>query len=91
VTTNIVAAGFLTIPQFLNNGLPFCEDFNEEALCGIAPNDNACDNLKPNFDDFPGFSTVCGDGLVDAFEDCDNGTLNGPPPATCSTSCRSNN
>lgn len=91
VTTNIVAAGFLTLPQFLNNGLPYCEDFNEEALCGIAPNGNACDNLKPNFDDFPGFSTVCGDGLVDAFEDCDNGTLNGPPPATCSTICRSNN
>jgi hypothetical protein len=90
VTTNIVTAGFLTIPSFLNNGLPYCEDFNEEALCGLGPNGNTCDNLTPNFDSFPQFSTVCGDGQVDAFEDCDDGTLNGSPPARCSSTCRSN-
>jgi hypothetical protein len=91
VTTNIVAAGFLTIPAFMNNGLPYCEDFNEEILCGAALNNIACEDLKPNFDDFPQFSTICGDGLIDAFEDCDNGLLNGPPPASCSAICRSNN
>jgi hypothetical protein len=90
VTTAIVSSGFLTIPGFLNNGEPYCEDFNEMELCAAASNNNACLNLKPNFDNFPEFSTICGDGQVDAFEDCDDGTANGPPPAPCSSICRNN-
>jgi hypothetical protein len=61
-------------------------------LCGTATypfNIDAC--LNPTtLDNFPVFETVCGDGQTDSFEDCDNGTLNGPPPATCSTTCRNN-
>jgi hypothetical protein len=91
VTSNIVAAGFLPIPLFVNNGTPFCEDFNEGILCNAPSDINACANPHDNFDTFPGFTTVCGDGQIDSFEDCDNGTLNGPPPATCSAICRFNN
>ena len=90
MTTNIVAVGFLAIPSFVNAGQPFCEDFNEAAICGAASNNNACLGMTPNLDDFPDFNTVCGDSVRDAFEDCDNGSNNGPPPATCSTLCRNN-
>ncbi|MBV9948777.1 MAG: hypothetical protein JOZ69_18155 [Myxococcales bacterium] len=81
--------GTLTV----NNGEPYCEDFNEVALCGAAgPNSNACatapaNNLDPSTFNF---NTTCGDGVVQAYEDCDNGAANGPLPATCSTTCRFN-
>src|SRR5262249_26218571 len=35
-------------------------------------------------------ATTCGNGVVEAFEDCDTGGSNGPPPAGCSTVCRTN-
>jgi hypothetical protein len=91
VTSNIVAAGFLPIPTFVNNGKPFCEDFNESALCGAPLNNDACLDPTPNLDAFPEFSTICGDGQVDSFEDCDNGTLNGTLGNSCSTTCRNLN
>jgi hypothetical protein len=90
VTTSIVAAGFLPISPSVNSGLPFCEDFNEKAQCGATENNNACADPHVNIPNFPGFNTVCGNADIDALEDCDNGTDNGPPPATCSTSCRFN-
>jgi hypothetical protein len=89
VTTAVAGAGFVQIGAFVNNGEPFCEDFNEVMLCGAASNNDAC--LIPNSLNFPAYETVCGDGQVDAYEDCDNGTQNGPPPAACSTTCRFNN
>jgi hypothetical protein len=91
LTTNLVAAGFIHIPALVNGGRPFCEDFNEATLCGAPTNVDACGQPKANFDHFPAFETVCGDGRVDAFEDCDNGMDNGAAPATCSTSCRFHN
>jgi hypothetical protein len=91
LTANIVAAGFVQIPAVVNDGKPFCEDFNEAALCGAPTNVDACGEPKANFDQFPAFGTVCGDGHLDAFEDCDNGVANGAVPATCSSSCRVHN
>ncbi len=35
-------------------------------------------------------SPICGNGVVESGEQCDNGTSNGPCPATCSTSCTTN-
>jgi hypothetical protein len=91
VTANIAAAGFLPIFQFINNGLPFCEDFNEQLLCGAPVNNNACQDPTPNLDNFTGFSTVCGNGDIDSYEDCDNGLLNGTPGNPCSNTCRNVN
>jgi hypothetical protein len=90
VTTAVATSGFIQIGPFVNAGEPFCEDFNEVALCGAASNNDACVAVPTNLNNFPAFETVCGDGNVDAYEDCDNGTANGPPPAMCSTTCRNN-
>jgi hypothetical protein len=91
VTSAVAAAGFIPIFPQVNLGEPFCEDFNEFNLCGIGSgNVDTCTTAPTNLDNFPTFDTVCGDGNVDSYEDCDNGTHNGPPPATCSTTCRFN-
>jgi hypothetical protein len=90
VTNAIAAAGFVQIGAFVNNGEPFCEDFNEQMLCGASSNVDSCLTNTPNLNQFPDFETVCGDGQVDSYEDCDQGTRNGPPPALCSTTCRIN-
>jgi hypothetical protein len=90
VTNAVAASGFIQIGAFVNNGEPFCEDFNEQMLCSPAvANVDAC-LVKPNLDNWTAFDTVCGDGNTDVYEDCDMGNLNGPPPATCSTTCRNN-
>jgi hypothetical protein len=92
VTAAVASSGFVQIPSFVNAGEPYCEDFNETMLCGASSypfNIDACLNATP-LDNFPVFDTVCGDGQRDSFEDCDDGPLNGPPPATCSTTCRNN-
>ena len=93
VTSAVASAGFIQLPSFVNLGEPFCEDFNEQVMCGTsAPNNDSCaNNIPTTFDNFPDFEAVCGDGQVDSYEDCDQGTLNGPPPAVCSTTCRFNN
>ena len=90
LTANLSAAGFLPLPPAINQGKPFCEDFDEASLCGTAANVDACKNPTTNFDQFPSFETICGDGQIDAYEDCDNGVANGAPPASCSSSCRLN-
>jgi hypothetical protein len=93
MTANVgPVAGFVPLPSFVNNAEPFCECFNQQALCTGAPAfNNACLNPPGNLDNFPGFVSCCGDGLLDSYEDCDNGSANGPLPAACSTTCRLNN
>jgi hypothetical protein len=93
VTSAVASAGFIQLPSFVNQGEPFCEDFDEQMLCGgSTPNNDTCiNNLPTNFKNFPSFESVCGDGQVDAYEDCDDGLGNGPPPAACSQTCRFNN
>jgi len=78
------------------NGRPFCEDFNEGMLCNhdAGANVNACAHNDNTDGGIPGTaagtSTVCGNGIVEPFEDCDNGTGNAAAPAACSTICRFN-
>ena len=73
-----------------NAASPYCEDFNEQLLCGQAQNTNACDGNGAV--GMPTPSTVCGNGVVEAYEDCDDGTanLNGGAAGTCSLICRFN-
>jgi cysteine-rich repeat protein len=66
---------------------PYCEDFNEVALCGAAgPNTNACAN-NPGTLQGAATSTTCGNGAVERFEECDDGPLNGTA-GHCTTTCR---
>ena len=79
---------------------PFCEDFNQSLVCGSgAPtNDNACfRNPSTVANDIAAGSanpantvnsTVCGNGVVEAFEECDPGAGATAATATCSTTCR---
>jgi hypothetical protein len=100
MTTNAASAitkfGFIDIAPTVHGGEPYCEDFNEQVVCGQGSNVNGCPSTVPaNFSNFPTFSTTCGDGHVDPYEDCDPGA---PLPAadptcvggagTCSATCR---
>jgi hypothetical protein len=75
---------------------PFCEDFNEQTVCQRSTNRNACpDNnnsgLVPGFTGgapIPSFGSVCGNGVQEPFEECDNGTANGTAGNACSVTCR---
>jgi hypothetical protein len=149
----VVAGGEFTLgQQFLgdtgaNPDPQFCEDFNEQTVCGAAANANGCNNLvcsdlsaggnatcsqlatppgalgqacgtggtcigmpaglpggpaggagsntgAAGANQVAGTSTVCGDGIRQAYEECDNGTANSSSdfsPGGCSLSCRCNN
>ena len=81
-----VANGFTALPE--NGGQPFCEDFNELALCatGVA-NVNACAN---NGGVIPNNAAYCGDGIVQAPEQCDDGNIvddDGVGGDVCSNGC----
>jgi hypothetical protein len=87
--------GFVALPSTVNGGQPFCEDFNESAFCndgGIA-NVNACASTGAaglaRGSDGGVFSTVCGNGKLEALEDCDFGATPGSLDNPCTTSCSS--
>jgi hypothetical protein len=75
---------------------PFCEDFNERTICGASTNVNGCVNNNtvtgipgetgPNPNTQPTQSTICGDGIVEAFEECDGTARAGV--GGCSSICR---
>jgi hypothetical protein len=93
---------------------PFCEDFNEALVCaatesaGTWTNNNACTAngslpvpTTPGLVQIPSTGSICGNGIVEAYEECDNGTpgvTSGPGTAVnggngasgnnCSTICR---
>jgi hypothetical protein len=85
--------GILTSNGFFSLGVqspagsdtPFCEDFNEQLICGAASNANGCTG---NPTGIPTANTICGDGVQGAFEECDNGTANGSTGNNCSKTCR---
>jgi hypothetical protein len=64
---------------------PFCEDFNEQTICGATANVNGC---AGNPTGIPTASTICGDGVLQAYEECDNGAANGTSGNHCSVTCR---
>jgi hypothetical protein len=63
----------------------FCEDFNEQTVCGAASNSNGC---AGNPSGVPTVGTTCGNGTVEAYEECD-GTVNAGTGG-CSKTCRCN-
>jgi hypothetical protein len=83
---------------------PYCEDFNEQLLCSAATNNNACANnatvsgpsgaipssTPPGVIAVGAQSTspICGNGVKEAYEECDNGLSNGVLGNNCSTICR---
>ena len=62
----------------------FCEDFNEQTICGAPSNNNGClGNPAP----IPSSAnTVCGNGILEAYEECDTNVNAGA--GGCSTTCR---
>lgn len=70
-------APFFVIPPWVNGGHPYCEDFNENMLCGATTNSNACNTPHANFNAWvaPAATTTCGNGILEPFEECDCGTF----------------
>ncbi|HZU85679.1 MAG TPA: hypothetical protein VE987_22285, partial [Polyangiaceae bacterium] len=88
---------------------PFCEDFNQAMVCNDSAlpdgQDNACARNPSPIPGEPGgaavanvtVSSVCGNGLLEPYEECDDGTVgvnpgagggNGASTSPCSTICR---
>jgi cysteine-rich repeat protein len=67
----------------------FCEDVNEQSICGASSNSNGC--TASHLAAFPfaaTANTVCGNGTREAYEECDDGTNNGVSGDHCSATCR---
>ncbi|MGA2447651.1 MAG: hypothetical protein ABTD50_03125 [Polyangiaceae bacterium] len=101
----LIKEGFVTLPTNVNNGQPYCEDYNELMLCTAAQsggvNNPGCANVQGTLGLCPGISTTCGNGMKEAYEDCDlgavlNGVADAGPDAAgngfngCSQTCRYN-
>jgi hypothetical protein len=72
-------------PAGANN--PFCEDFNEKTVCtSVAANVDACNAAGNTVAGIPTANTVCGDGVVGAYEECDGTVKAGA--GGCSATCR---
>jgi hypothetical protein len=67
----LVTNGFFTLGTQSPAGAdkPFCEDFNEAAICAKASNTNGCPNNAAVT--LPTASTTCGNGIREAYEECD--------------------
>ncbi len=90
MNTALVQSGFFQIGSAGPGGnTQFCEDFNEALVCGAATNNDGCASAtipstivsKTN-----GGETVCGNGIVEPFEECDPGVAS--QASICSTTCR---
>jgi len=81
------------------NGAQFCEDFNEDNICNGgkgaagalgATNVNACAGINSAITHISNSQfTICGNGIVEAYEECDDGegqTAKGS--GKCSSTCR---
>jgi hypothetical protein len=96
ITPILTGVGYFPLSNqtqtFANN--PFCEDFNQRLLCTAGSNDNACARNPSGIPSDPNASaalattsTVCGNGVQEAYEECDPG-LGTAATATCSNTCR---
>jgi hypothetical protein len=102
MNTVVTNNGFFLIGSRGPNGTgsQFCEDFNENLLCSNGANNNGCNNnlstpagktvvSDPSANPTANTtSTVCGNGKVDAFEECDPGTAAQGTVSNCTTACR---
>ncbi len=61
-----------------NAGNPFAEDFNEPMICTTqAPAASTANTVATtgNASPIPSAGTICGNGVLDPYEDCDDGTF----------------
>ncbi len=89
INSALVQEDFVTLPGFVNGGLPYCEDYNEQMLCGATSNADGC-TAGQAAGIAPGLVTTCGNGTKEEYEDCDPysidaGTFNF---TNCSNTCR---
>ena len=99
----LAADGYFQVENGPLGNAPFCEDFNEGTVCAGTNAQNACTTnvgLTGHGGTVPGEpvsatsltaptqSTVCGNGKIEAYEECDNGTSNGASGNFCSVTCR---
>jgi hypothetical protein len=93
----LTSNGFFTLGPLSPEGTDtqFCEDFNEQTVCGNAGNLNACNSNPAGIPGDPSpvpalasISTVCGNGNVESYEECDHGSANGASGNACSSTCR---
>jgi hypothetical protein len=93
--------GFFTLGSTSPNGTDnqFCEDFNEDNLCNGgkgaagalgATNTNACLGIHAGIPTIANTAfTICGDGTIGAYEECDDGANQTAKGAgKCSSTCR---
>jgi cysteine-rich repeat protein len=99
IPTNInpllTANGYFTLGTQSPGGIDtqFCEDFNEQMVCNPTPtspstlpaNVNGCTNNPMTI---PTMSTICGNGIREPYEECDDGLNNGTSGDHCSQTCR---
>jgi cysteine-rich repeat protein len=81
--------GFFSLGNQISGGAtdaPFCEDFDQQTVCGASSNDNAC--ARNTVAGIPTTSTVCGDGVRGPYEECDDGANNGKSGDGCQATCR---
>jgi cysteine-rich repeat protein len=92
----LASGGFFALGGQTNASFnaPFCEDFDEQTICNptpatpstLAANVNACPtNASAGL---PTAATVCGNGVREVYEECDDGTANGTTADHCSITCR---
>jgi cysteine-rich repeat protein len=75
----------------------FCEDFNEQLICAAATNNNGCaananavipgSSTVPAGTGLPSSGPTCGNGTIEAYEECDPSAAT-QPPSGCSATCR---
>jgi hypothetical protein len=89
INTVLVSEGFFTTGALGPNGndAQFCEDYNQDMVCnggGSLSQDNACARNPAGIVGASG-STICGNGVLDPFEECDDGPTQS---SSCTTACR---
>ncbi len=60
--------------------IPYCGD-------GTCNNDETCSTCSADCGSCGGGGPVCGNGILESGEQCDNGSLNGTPGNDCSSTC----
>ncbi|MET0593151.1 MAG: DUF4215 domain-containing protein [Polyangiaceae bacterium] len=65
--------GFVPLPATAPGNAPYCEDFRETQCTGNPANGDACANNPAGI---PTAKTICGDGVLEFGEQCDDGNNN---------------
>ena len=94
VNPAVTFENFITLPttgpNAVNGGNALCEDFNEQLLCDAGANVNGC-TATAAISGMPQAvaQVICGNGVREAFEQCDPAATLGSADNPCTTSCSS--